>query len=77
MGKGRKMRALDKQVGGTHYKKYPIQPIEFYHANALGYAQGTIIDYVLRFRDKNGLEDLEKAKHVISLLIELEYGTNN
>jgi len=28
---------LDIQVAGTHYKDLPIQPVEYIHANALGY----------------------------------------
>lgn len=64
------------QVGGTHYLKYPIQPAEFMHRNNLGYLQGIIINYILRFQDKGGVQDLEKAKHSIDLLIELEYGDN-
>jgi len=64
------MSALDKQVGGEHYKKYVIQPIEFFIANNIPYAEAAIIKYVLRYQDKNGIEDLEKAKHLIEILIE-------
>jgi hypothetical protein len=65
------MSALDKQVGGDHYKKYVIQPIEFFIANNIPYAEAAIIKYVLRYQDKNGIEDLEKAKHLIEILIEV------
>lgn len=64
--------ALDTQVGGDHYKKLKIQPIEFIHANSIGFAEGNIIKYVTRWRDKNGIKDLEKARHFIDLLIQLE-----
>lgn len=64
--------ALTKQVAGTHYKDLPIQPVEYIHANAIGYFEGNVIKYVSRWRKKNGLADLEKAKHYIELLIELE-----
>ena len=64
--------ALDKQVAGNHYKDLPIQPVEYIHANALGYFEGNVIKYVSRWRKKNGMADLEKAKHYIELLIELE-----
>jgi hypothetical protein len=64
--------SLNEQVGGTHYKDLPIQPIEYIHANALGYFEGNVIKYVSRWRKKNGLADLLKAKHYIELLIELE-----
>ncbi len=66
------MRALDKQEGGDHYKKLAIQPVEFICKNKIGYAEGNIIKYVTRWRDKNGVEDLQKARHYIDLLIELE-----
>lgn len=65
--------ALDKQVGGKHYKNFPIQPIEFIQRNNLSYIQGCIIKYICRFGEKNGKEDLEKIKHYVDLLIELEY----
>ena len=46
--------------------------VEYIHANAIGYFEGNVIKYVSRWRKKNGLADLEKAKHYIELLIELE-----
>ena len=64
--------ALDTQVGGGHYKDLKIQPIEFIHANGIPYIEGCVIKYMARWRDKNGIEDLEKAKHYIQLLIHLE-----
>lgn len=64
--------ALDKQVGGGHYKKMKIQPLAFIHANEIGFAEGSAIKYLCRWRDKNGIQDLEKAKHFIELLIQLE-----
>jgi len=66
------LNALDKQVDGHHYKDLPIQPIEYIHANAMGYMEGNVVKYISRWRKKNGLADLEKAKHYIELLIELE-----
>ena len=66
--------ALNKEVGGNHYKEFRIQPIEFIEGNDLGFSVGNIIKYVCRYKYKNGKEDLLKAKHYIELLIELEYG---
>lgn len=63
---------LTTQVGGSHYKDCAIQPVEFIHANNLGYCEGAVIKYVTRWRNKGGIADLEKAKHFIDLLIELE-----
>ena len=67
-----KTTALDVQVAGDHYKKLAIQPVEYIHANKIGYFEGNVIKYVTRWRSKNGIKDLEKAKHYIELLIELE-----
>ena len=69
-----KTKALDLQVGGSHYKNCAIQPLEYCMANKLDHCQSNVVKYVTRFRDKNGLEDLEKAKHYIDLLIQWEYG---
>ena len=66
------MSALDVQVGGGHYKSRAIQPVEFIHANGLGFCEGNVVKYVTRWASKGGLADLEKAKHYIELLIELE-----
>ena len=65
------MSALDTQVSGNHYKM-PIQPVEFIHKNNIPYIEGNVIKYISRWRDKGGIADLEKAKHYIDLLIELE-----
>lgn len=62
------------QVGGNHYKKLVIQPTEYAYKNKLDFFQGNVVKYITRFRDKNGLEDLKKAKHFIDLLIQFEYG---
>ena len=66
--------ALDTQVDGDHYKKLSIQPMVYSFRNRLDPAQHTAIKYITRFRDKGGRADLIKAKHVIDMLIELEYG---
>ena len=68
------MSALDHQVGGDHYKNFVIQPVEFITKNNLGFLQGSIIKRICRY-DKpsgKGLQDLQKAKHEIDLLIQLE-----
>lgn len=66
------MSSLEKQVGGGHYKNQGIQPVEYIHANGLNFFEGNVIKYVTRWRRKDGLADLEKAKHYIEMLIELE-----
>ena len=67
------MSANDKQVDGDHYK-LEIQPWDYITLNRLGYLEGNIIKYVTRHKEKNGVKDLEKAKHYIDKLIEVEYG---
>jgi|TARA_R110000823_G_scaffold243115_1_gene367412 hypothetical protein len=67
---------LSKQVGGDHYKNLVIQPFEFIERNGIGFAAGNIIKYVCRYKTKNGIEDLKKARHYIDLLIDLEKGKN-
>lgn len=64
--------ALDVQVAGSHYKDLKIQPVEYIHANGIPFIEGSVIKYVSRWRAKGGVKDLEKAKHFIELLIELE-----
>lgn len=66
------MSAFDSQIGGNHYKSFKIQPIEFITINGLGYIVGNIIKYVCRYKVKNGIEDLRKARHYIDMLIESE-----
>jgi hypothetical protein len=64
------MKSFKKQVGGSHYKKYKIQPVEFIIKNNIGFVEGNIIKYILRFKEKGGVSDLLKAKHYIELLID-------
>ena len=66
--------ASSQQVGGDHYSSLAIQPSEFIHRNGIGFIAGNVIKYVVRYKNKNGLEDLKKARHYIDLLIEWEYG---
>jgi hypothetical protein len=68
------MSALDKQVSGSHYKQFKIQPIEFITKNNIPFIEGNVIKYICRWKDKNGLEDLDKVIHYVELLKELEYG---
>jgi len=64
--------ANTSQIGGSHYKTKAIQPWDYIAANNLGYMEGNIVKYVSRYREKGGVADLEKAKHYLEKLIELE-----
>jgi len=68
------MSAYKKQIGGKHYIKYKIQPSKFVVENRLLYPEGCVIKYVIRHQDKGGKQDLEKAKHMIDMIIERDYG---
>lgn len=63
--------ANEIQVAGTHYKNKTIQPWDYIASNGLGYFEGNVVKYVSRWRDKGGLQDLEKARHYLDKLIEL------
>lgn len=68
------MTARTRQEGGRHYTAMKIQPFEYSMANQLDPMQHSVIKYVSRFREKNGVEDLRKAIHTLELLIEWEEG---
>jgi len=64
----------DKQIGGSHYKKFRIQPYEFISKNDLSFFQGNVVKYVCRYKNKNGIQDLEKIIQLgIEESIHLEY----
>lgn len=71
------MKPLDVQVGGSHYKALAIQPVEYIMRNNIPYMEGNAIKYLTRWRDKGGIEDLQKAKHYIDLLISYETKNND
>jgi hypothetical protein len=62
--------ANGRQVGGTHYHT-PIQHWDFVVANNIPYLEAQILRYVVRWRRKGGLEDLEKATHYLDKLKEV------
>ena len=52
-----------------HYTRLAIEPWEYIKANKLDFFEGNVIKYISRWRHKNGLEDLFKAKVYIEELI--------
>lgn len=68
--KATQQSANDTQVGGAHYKSKAIQPWDYIVSNRLGYLEGNIVKYVSRWQDKNGVQDLEKARHYLDKLVE-------
>lgn len=68
----RAAKATQRQVGGDHYKRFNIQPIDFIMDNELDWCEANVVKYVTRWQYKNGIEDLRKAMHYLQLLIERE-----
>lgn len=66
---------LSYQVGGNHYNSMAIQPITFITKNNIPYREANVIKYVCRHANKNGVEDLKKARQYLDILIH-EYETN-
>lgn len=69
---GAQPSANEIQIGGDHYKSQGIQPWDFIVANNMGFLDGNVVKYVARYKQKNGLQDLEKARHYLDKLIEVE-----
>lgn len=63
---------MSKQVGGEHYIRCSLQPWEVIERNELDFWEGNIVKYVFRYKHKNGLQDLLKAKHYLEYLINRE-----
>ena len=70
-------KAYDKQIGGSHYQKYKIQPSKFVVENELLYPEGCAIKYIVRHRDKGKKQDLEKAIHFIEMILKGTMEPNN
>ena len=68
------MRDNNNQIGGDHYKKCCIEPVEYIHANGLDFNEGSIVKYISRHRNKNGAEDIRKIKDYCDIILELDYG---
>lgn len=66
--------ANTRQEGGNHYKTLAIQPWDYIVQNNLGFLEGNVIKYVTRWKDKEGIQDLQKAKHFLDKLIEVNNG---
>ena len=62
-----------KQIAGSHYSSFKVQPSKFINDNKLLFAEGNAIKYICRHPYKNGKEDLEKAIHYIEMIIERDY----
>lgn len=63
-------RANDRQEGGSHYKSFKYETWDVILDWNLGYLDGNAVKYLSRWRLKNGIEDLKKARHYLDKLIE-------
>ena len=65
------MAANDTQVGGNHYGLQDFQHWDMVVHFKLDYFQGQITKYVMRWREKGGIQDLKKAQHFLAKYIEV------
>ena len=63
------MKETAIQEGGSHYDSHDVQPIDLIRSHKLDFEEGSIIKYVVRYKSKNGLEDLKKAQQYLGWLI--------
>lgn len=59
---------LEVQVGGEHYKKGGMQPIELNEGMFLSFSCGSIVKYLYRHEEKGKKQDLEKCLHYVEFL---------
>lgn len=62
---------IPNPISPMHYKQ-GIETWDYIASQNMSYIQGNIIKYVTRYKHKNGLEDLKKAKAYLDKLIEIE-----
>ena len=67
------MKSLKKQIGGSHYQHFVIQPAEFINKNRLLFAEGNAIKYICRHSKKGGIQDIDKAIHYLEMVKERDY----
>lgn len=58
-----------KEIGGTHYSTMKVEPIELINILGLDFSQGNIVKYISRYRNKGGIDDIEKALHYSTMNI--------
>jgi len=64
---------LDSQVGGDHYMKCKIQPVEYITANQLNFLEGCIVKRITRHRSKNKDEDIRKIIQEAKFILKFDY----
>ncbi len=63
------MQHTKDNINPSHYRQGNIEVIDFILDQKLNYLEGNVIKYISRYKFKNGLEDLNKAKWYLETLI--------
>ena len=71
--KSSELESMFKQIGGSHYMYFDIQPAEFINRNKLLFAEGNAIKYICRHQSKGKEEDVKKAIHYLEMILERDY----
>ena len=71
--KSSELESMFKQIGGSHYMYFDIQPAEFINRNKLLFAEGNAIKYICRHSEKGGIQDIDKAIHYLEMVKERDY----
>ena len=71
--KSSELESMFKQMGGSHYMYFDIQPAEFINRNKLLFAEGNAIKYICRHSKKGGIQDIDKAIHYLEMVKERDY----
>ena len=71
--KSSELESMFKQIGGSHYMYFDIQPAEFINRNKLLFAEGNAIKYICRHSLKGGIQDIDKAIHYLEMVKERDY----
>jgi hypothetical protein len=66
------MSISDPVNSPAHYTQGDMEVITAIEGLGLDYHQGNVLKYIARYRYKNGLEDLRKAKWYIDRLLYIE-----
>ena len=64
-------RPVKEATDPVHYH-FDIEPFDYIHDNQLNFAEGNVVKYITRWRYKDGIKDLYKAKQYIDMLIAKE-----
>lgn len=59
----------------THYSRWAMEPVEFIAINNLNWWQANVTKYIMRYDEKDGLQDLYKARSYLDMAIRMLEGT--